>query len=146
MTLRTLQTAEDALSAALKTAVEAFSPGSGYVAPFIDWPQVNSTAPVPTPESFVRPHFQPNLGRQASFAGQAENKYRRWGLYIIQVFTPQRDAGVENNRLSEAVVTAYDGKQLSGVTCYDVGFERVGRDNGMLLQNVTVSWQYDTNK
>lgn len=109
----------------------------------IAWPDVNFT--IPEGKTWVRFTCQENDGRQASIGSPGANRFRQYGLLILQVFQPQGQGSVDARTKAAAALTALKGARSdNGVLFYDCYGRSVGNDDkGFFQINVISSFYYD---
>lgn len=97
----------------------------------------------PTPEqTWLRAQFAPNDGFQASMGG-GPNRYRRFGLLTVQVFTPGGQGKRANGAICQTLMRGFEGQAAGAVSFENVRTVEVGRSDAWFQQNVVMEWDYD---
>lgn len=109
----------------------------------IAWPDADFT--IPEGKNWVRFTCQENDGRQVSMGSPGNNRFRQYGLIILQIFQPQGQGSVAARTLASNASSAFRGAQTTnGVHFENVYSRAVGNDGAGFYQiNVFISFYYD---
>lgn len=109
----------------------------------IAWPDIEF--PVPEAQTWVRFTLQETDGEQITMGSPGANRFRQFGLIIIQVFQPQGQGSGDAREKAATIATLLKGANTSnGVYFSDVYARQVGNDgNGFYQVNVVASFYYD---
>lgn len=96
-------------------------------------------------DPWARLTIRHNLSSQATLSNQdGQRRFRRLGVLIIQVFTPQGTGLFLEDDLPTVVRDAYEGKSvLGGLIFRDVTINEIGTSGSWFQTNVTASFEYD---
>lgn len=99
----------------------------------------------PSPAStWVRLNIAHVDGYQASIGSPSSNKFRREGLINGQIFQPQGQGSLDARKKADLIIAIFQGKQISGITFYDVQAREIGNDGAGWYQiNVLSKFYYD---
>ncbi|PSL23475.1 phage tail terminator-like protein [Dyadobacter jiangsuensis] len=99
---------------------------------------------IPNSETWVRLKIAHVDGYQASIGSPSSNKFRREGLITAQIFQPQGNASKDARKKADLIIPIFQGKQISGITFYDVQAREIGNDGAGWHQiNVLSKFYYD---
>lgn len=99
---------------------------------------------VPNNQTWVRFNVSHVDGYQASIGSPSNNRFRRDGLIVAQVFQPAGKASKNARQKADKIVNAYLGKDNSGIHYYDVQMREIGSDGAGWYQiNVLIYFRYD---
>lgn len=108
----------------------------------IAWPDVSFTPP--DGAAWVRFTERHDDGYQASIGAPGNNRQRRTGFVIIQVFVPQGKGGTSCRPLADQAVLAFVNQTVQGIHFNDVHAREVGNDgHGWYQINVYARFYYD---
>ena len=124
---------------AIKTIRAFFATAWGNTTP-VAYDDVSFTPP---PQTYVRFNISHFDGFQASIGSPTNNRHRRVGLINAQVFQPQGQASKDARLKADLIVSAFLGKDVSGITFYDVQAKEIGNDGSYYQINVLIYFRYD---
>ncbi|WP_138476164.1 phage tail terminator-like protein [Dyadobacter bucti] len=126
---------------AVKTIRKIFSDAWGDTTK-VAYDDVKFDIPTTTWVRFNISHYD---GNQASIGSPGSNKFRRYGLIAAQVFQPQGQGSLDARKKVDLIIPIFQGKQISGITFYDVQAREIGNDGaGWYQVNVLSKFYYDT--
>jgi hypothetical protein len=129
---------------AVKTIRNAFSVSWGNSTPIAYDDVVNVEIPPSPAATWVRLNIAHVDGYQASIGSPNSNKFRREGLITVQIFQPQGQGSIDARKKADLVIPIFQGKQISGITFYDVQAREIGNDGAGWYQiNVLAKFYYD---
>lgn len=111
--------------------------------PPIAWPDIEFT--IPTDKTWIRFTCQENDGQQVSMGSPNANRFRQYGVIILQIFQPQGQGSKDARVKAAAALSAFKGAvTTNGVHFYDVYGRQIGNDGkGFEQINVVSSFYYD---
>lgn len=108
----------------------------------IAWPDVAFTPPERAP--WVRFTMLHADGYQASIGDPGNNRQRRVGQVIVQVFQPQGEGSKQARQLADRAVDAFMNADVDGIHFHDVFAREIGNDGqGWYQINVIARFRYD---
>ena len=127
---------------AKEAAVRAFFKAQWGSGTDISWPDDKFNPP--NGESWVSFTMLIFDGYQASIGSPGNNRQRRTGQVVIQVFQPQGKGSTEARQLADDAVDIFVNQNVSGVIFRNVHARPVGNDGrGYYQINVVAPFYYD---
>lgn len=98
----------------------------------------------PDAEPWVRLTIKHNEGFQASVGDPGNNRHRREGIIVAQIFSPEGDASKTARELADSAADIFIGATDNGIHFYNTVAREAGNDGmGWYQINVTASFWYD---
>lgn len=98
----------------------------------------------PSGATWVRLNISHTDGYQASIGALGNNKQRRIGRVIVQVFAPSGEASKDARIKADLAVTAFLSQSTNGILFLDTYASEIGDDgHGWYQINVYSTFQYD---
>lgn len=92
---------------------------------------------------FARLTIRPSSGRMIAVGSR---QHRRQGLVTVQIFVEQGTGQALMGALEEMATSIFEQANLSNITFFEAGADRVGYDGrGYYQSNVNASFQFDAN-
>lgn len=99
---------------------------------------------IPETKTWVRLNISHIDGYQSSIGSPLGNRFRRHGLINAQIFQPQGQGSIDARKKADFIIPIFQGKQISGITFYDVQAREIGNDGAGWYQiNVLSKFYYD---
>lgn len=99
---------------------------------------------IPDDETWVRFNIKHVDGYQASIGAPTNNRQRREGFVIVQVFQPQGQGSLDARKKADLVIGHFLNQKVSGILFYDVHAKEIGNDGAGWYQiNVLIKFRYD---
>jgi hypothetical protein len=112
--------------------------------PIID-PATRNIVEQPDDAAWVRISVRGAREEQASIGGAGSNRFRNYGLIIVQVFTPMREGPQAGRSIADTVGAIYRRQQFSGITCRGASVRDLGKVAGWIQHNVEIAYWRDNN-
>ena len=84
-----------------------------------------------------------NLGFDDSLGPVGGRRYEYLGIIMVQVYTPKGKSGTRNRFLTNKVLEAFRGQNLTGILPYNGRVNEVGEDGTFFQRNVIFDYRYD---
>lgn len=112
--------------------------------PIID-PATRQIVEQPDDAAWVRLSVRGAREEQASIGGAGSNRFRNYGVIIVQVFTPMREGPQAGRSIADVVGAIYRRQQFSGITCRGASVRDLGKVAGWIQHNVEIPYFRDDN-
>jgi hypothetical protein len=84
-----------------------------------------------------------NGGKQMSIGASGSRDFRRFGIVLIQIFTPAEDSTYNNDVNAMKALNIFDGKTINSVVFYEGAVDTVGVEGKWFQQNVIVYFYFN---
>lgn len=112
--------------------------------PIID-PATRNIVEQPDDAAWVRLSVRGAREEQASIGGAGNNRFRNYGVIIVQVFTPMREGPQAGRAIADIVGAIYRRQQFAGITCRGASVRDLGKVAGWIQHNVEIPYWRDDN-
>jgi hypothetical protein len=104
----------------------------------------DDTIPPSPAATWVRLNISHVDGYQASAGSPNSYRFRREGLINAQIFQPQGKDSIDARKKADLIIPIFQGRQISGITFFDVQAREIGNDGAGWYQiNVLSKFYYD---
>lgn len=121
----------------LYTAFKAHWDGGAESAVRIMWDNIDAKT---DGNEFIFVQFQ-HIG--GTIAALGNEKYRREGIFVVNIWTPEGGGQERSDALGEAVLEYVENFSLAGWRIRDPGFNDLGVFDGYYQSNVSATLEYD---